>query len=418
MQRSLTALIGLRFTRSKSSNKFLSFISLVSMGGLILGVAALIVITSVLNGFETALSTKILGMVPQAALHPSKPLPDWQSIAKQVQASDSNIVATAPFVKARGMISAAGEMHGTVLNGIDPQLQNQVSILGESMVQGDLASLMSGSQHIILGQYAVEQYSLKLGDKVAIVLARPTDSTSGMTPTFQTYTLTGIFHVSREVDKWMSYIAMDDASDILELPHGAMGIRLKVDDVFTAEETAIKALTSVEEMPDISFARSDWTQTHGSLYSAIRMQKTVMFLLLFLIILVAAFNIVSALIMSVTEKKADIAILKTLGATPRVITHIFIIQGCIIGVLGSLTGLALGVGIALNIQSLSAWVDTTFQLGLFDNYFVEALPAQLSISDIGIIIFSTLFVTCLATIYPARKAASVDPISMLDGSKG
>lgn len=417
MGRSLALFIGLRFTRSKSPNKFLSFVSLVSMAGLILGVTALIVITSVLNGFEEALSTKILGMVPQAAIHSSEPLQDWDRVAGQLKTVDTNIIGTAPFVQARGMLSLSGEVNGTILNGIDPKFQKNVSILDDVMIQGSLGSLTPGSKNIVLGKYTVDKYGLEIGDKIPIIISKPSNTAAGMTPTFQSYTLTGIFHVSREIDKWMSYISMDDASDILGLRHGAMGVRLKLQDVFIAGDTAAKSLKSVANDPKVNFASSEWTQSHGSLYSSIRMQKTIMSLLLFLIVLVAAFNLVSALIMSVTEKKSDIAILKTLGATSAIITRIFMVQGSIIGLIGTMLGLALGVGISLNIHAISGWVDTTFHLGLFNNYFVEALPAKIKTMDIIVIVSSTFLISLLATVYPARKAAKIEPVKMLDGSK-
>lgn len=421
MQRPLSLFIGLRFTRSKSSNKFLSFISVVSMAGLILGVAALIVVTSVLNGFEEALSKKILGMVPQAAVYASQPLEDWQPIAQQIMADDSNVIAAAPFVQARGMISINGEVNSTILNGMQPQ--HDVSILNDNITEGKLDSLSSGANNIVLGQYVVDKFGLKLGDEIGIIIVKPTDSVVGMTPIFHNYTLTGIFHVSEELDKWMSYIAMDDASDILELDHGAVGIRLSLRDVFVSQDSAtqasLSATTAIQRMtsaaPELSFYSGDWTQSHGSLYSAIRVQKTIMSLLLFLIILVAAFNVISTLVMSVTDKRAEVAILKTFGASTSLISRIFMIQGAIIGVIGVLIGLVAGLGISLTITSISAWVNTTFNLALFDNYFVEALPAKIEIMDIVFILAASLIIVLLSTIYPARSATKIEPAKVLGG---
>lgn len=423
MHRPLPLFIGLRFTRSKNANKFLSFISVVSMAGLILGVAALIVVTSVLNGFEEALSKKILGMVPQTSIYASQPLEDWQPFALQIKANDPNVISAAPFVQARGMISIGGEVNSTILNGIEPKSQAEVSILKDSMILGQLDTLKSGNNHIILGQYVVDKYDLKLGDSVGIIITKPSDSTVGMTPTFHTYTLSGVFHVSQELDKWMSYIAIDDASDVLELTHGAAGIRLSLKDVFTSQKSAEKALISasdtLQNLPDmqtdLSFTSGDWTKTHGSLYSAIRMQKTIMSLLLFLIILVAAFNVIATLVMSVTEKRADIAILKTFGASSTLISRIFIVQGVIIGVIGVLIGLVFGVGLSLSIESISGWINITFNLGLFDNYFVEALPAKIKVVDISLILLSAFIIVLLSTLYPAYSAAKIEPVKALRG---
>ena len=423
MRRSLPIFIGLRFTRSENTNKFLSFISSVSMAGLILGVAALIVVTSVLNGFEEALSKRILGMVPQAAVYSSFPLDDWKSFAQAIEKNDNNVIATAPFVQARGMLSLEGEVNSTIINGIEPKSHANVSILKQSMGAGDFDSLNAGANNIILGKYIVDKYALKLGDEVGIIISKPSDSTVGITPTFHTYTLTGVFHVSQEIEKWMSYIAMDDASDAVGLNHGATGIRLNLKDVFTSQNSSKQALASVSNKfstfegveKNLRFSNGDWTQTHGSLYTSIRMQKTMMSLLLSLIILVAAFNVISTLVMSVTEKRSDVAILKTFGASPSLISRIFIVQGTIIGVFGILIGLVLGIVLALSIPSVSAWINVTFNLGLFDNYFVESLPSKIRLTDILLILISALIVVLLSTIYPAYSAARTQPVKILKG---
>ena len=423
MRRPLPVFIGLRFTRSENANKFLSFISSVSMAGLILGVAALIVVTSVLNGFEEALSKKILGMVPQAAVYSSFPLDDWKSIAQAIEKNDSNVVGTAPFVQARGMLSLNGEVNSTIINGIEPTSHAKVSILKQSMVAGDFDSLNAGANNIILGKYVVDKYALKLGDEVGIIISKPSNSTVGITPTFHTYTLTGVFHVSQEIEKWMSYIAMDDASDAVGLNHGATGIRLNLKDVFTSQDSAKQALASASNkastlqgvQKDVTFSSGEWTQTHGSLYTSIRMQKTMMSLLLFLIILVAAFNVISTLVMSVTEKRADVAILKTFGASSSLISRIFIVQGTVIGVLGVLIGLALGIVLSLSIPSVSAWINVTFDLRLFDNYFVESLPSKIKLIDILLILISSLVVVLLSTLYPSYSAAKIEPVQALKG---
>lgn len=423
MRRSLPIFIGLRFTRSKNANKFLSFISLVSMAGLILGVAALIVVTSVLNGFEEALSKKILGMVPQAVVYASSPLEDWQSFAQAIEKNDSNVISTAPFVQTRGMLSLNGEVNSTILNGVEPQSHANVSILKESMLTGQLDSLDAGSNNIILGKYVVDKFSLKLGDEIGIIISKPSNSTVGMTPIFHTYTLTGVFHVSQEIDKWMSYISMGDASKVVGLNPGATGIRLSLKDVFKSQDSAQKALASVSNQAvllqnsqeNLKFSSGDWTQTHGSLYTSIRMQKTMMSLLLFLIILVAAFNVISTLVMSVTEKRSDVAILKTFGASPKVISRIFMVQGAIIGVFGVFIGLALGIVLSLSIPNVSAWINVTFNLGLFDNYFVESLPSKIKLIDILLILISSFVVVLLSTLYPAYSAAKIEPVKALKG---
>ena len=362
-------------------------------------------------------------MVPQAAVYSSFPLDDWKSFAQAIEKNDNNVIATAPFVQARGMLSLEGEVNSTIINGIEPKSHANVSILKQSMVAGDFDSLNAGANNIILGKYIVDKYALKLGDEVGIIISKPSDSTVGITPTFHTYTLTGVFHVSQEIEKWMSYIAMDDASDAVGLNHGATGIRLNLKDVFTSQNSSKQALASVSNKvstfegveKNLRFSNGDWTQTHGSLYTSIRMQKTMMSLLLSLIILVAAFNVISTLVMSVTEKRSDVAILKTFGASPSLISRIFIVQGTIIGVFGILIGLVLGIVLALSIPSVSAWINVTFNLGLFDNYFVESLPSKIRLTDILLILISALIVVLLSTIYPAYSAARTQPVKILKG---
>ena len=395
------------------------------MAGLILGVAALIVVTSVLNGFEEALSKKILGMVPQAVVYSSAPLNDWESFAKIIEKNDSNVIGTAPFVQTRGMLSLNGDVNSTIINGIEPQSHANVSILKQSMVAGEFDSLGSGSSNIILGKYVVDKYALKLGDEVGIIISKPSNSTVGITPTFHTYTLTGVFHVSQEIDKWMSYISMNDASDVLGLDHGATGIRLNLKDVFVSQDAAKRALALVSVsnkdsefqniQKELTFSSAEWTQTHGSLYTSIRMQKTMMSLLLFLIILVAAFNVISTLVMSVTEKRSDIAILKTFGASSNLISRIFIVQGAVIGIYGIFIGMVFGIAISLSIPSISAWINITFDLGLFDNYFVESLPSKIEPIDVLLILVSAFIVVLLSTIYPAYSATRIEPVKILKG---
>lgn len=408
----LSVTIAARFLRSKNRNHFLSFISWISMIGLILGVAALITISSVLNGFEQAMTTRILGMVPQAQVFFGEPVPDWQPVAQKVQSHDSNIQAAAPLVQTRAMTSISGKIQGSILNGIVPDYQAKVSILADSMVEGSIDSLTSGSRNILLGKDIVDEHHLKVGDDIHLIIAQPSNSVVGMNPKFETFTLSGVFHVSKEIDKWMSYISMDDASDVMDIERGALGLRFRLKNVFTAPQTAGQAATLLKpEFPDIM--DTNWTQTHGSLYGSIKMQKNMIGLLLFLIILVAAFNIISTLVMMVTEKKADIAILKTFGTSTRMIRHIFMAQGLMIGGLGTFLGVALGVILSYVVEPASRWLNDTFQLGLFDSYFVEALPSQIRLTDILIITSASLLVSLLATIYPAKKASQIQPARVL-----
>lgn len=412
MQIPLPTKIAFRFIRSKRRSGFLSFISWISMLGLILGVAALIIISSVLNGFETVLASRILGMVPHVSVYTNQSVADWQPLANSLKEQDSNVVATAPFLQSRGMTSINGKVHGTIVNGIDPTYQKAVSILDTSMVAGSLDSLTPNSNNIILGKTLVDKHHLQIGDDVSIMMVKSSNSIIGIEPSFHYFTLSGVFSVSEKVDEWMSYIAMDDAAGLMDLPKGAGGIRLRLANVM-ASETSAKLASEVKLGLDNPQTVTHWKETHGNIYSSLRMQKTMISLLLFLIILVAAFNIVSTLIMMLTEKQADIAILKTAGASPKLISHIFFNQGVIIGLIGTGLGTLLGIGVSLVIEDVSYWFDKTFELNLFNQYYVQSLPSDIHATDVMMIVSASLVICILATIYPSRKAAKIAPAQAL-----
>ena len=330
MFRPLALFIGLRYTRAERSNRFISFISLISMIGLTLGVAVLITVLSVMNGFDRELKTRILGMVPQATVTSSEVISDWQPLADRIKAEDPEVAAVAPFIQLQGMLTANGQVAGIMVTGIEPEYEKNVSIINNHMMEGDIDTLQSGDFNIVLGEEMVQSLGLSIGDKVTLVLPEASPSPAGVIPRFKRFTLTGIFNISPDVNTLAAFIPMNDAAKLLRLPDGAQGIRLKLDDIFQAPTAAQKAASIAPP----HLYPSDWTQTHGNLFGAIQMEKAMVGLLLFLIILVAAFNIVSSLVMLVTDKKADIAILKTFGASPRLITQVFMVQGVVIGVIG------------------------------------------------------------------------------------
>ncbi|WP_026349069.1 lipoprotein-releasing ABC transporter permease subunit [Psychrobacter lutiphocae] len=412
MRRSLPTFIALRFMQSKKSNGFLSFITWISMFGLILGVAALVVVTSVLNGFEQALTTRILGMVPQVYVVSADGVDDWENYAQQIRSSDSNVAGVAPFINTRGMTLINGELHGTVINGIDYQQQAEVSILPEMMIEGSIDSLQPNQHNIVLGKTLVDERGLKLGDKISIMLVVPSSSAAGVQPKFYSFQLSGVFSVSKELDSWMSYINIEDATTILGTSHNVGGLRLSLHDIMDARGSAEKA-KQVFDSAGTANTVITWNDTHQSLYDSIKTQKTMMFLLLFMIVVVAIFNVVSALVMLTTEKKSAIAILKTFGATKKTIVKIFMTQGIVIGAMGTVTGLIVGVGISLVVGSVSAWVNTTFNLGLFDNYFVSSLPSKIELLDLILIASVSMFSCILASVYPALKAANNHPVAAL-----
>ncbi|MGM8871359.1 lipoprotein-releasing ABC transporter permease subunit [Psychrobacter sp. 2Y5] len=409
MFRPLALFIGLRYTRAERSNRFISFISLISMIGLTLGVAVLITVLSVMNGFDRELKTRILGMVPQATVTSAEVINDWQPLADRIKAEDPAVAAVAPFIQLQGMLTANGQVAGIMVTGIEPEYEKNVSIINNHMMEGSIDTLQSGDFNIVLGEEMVQSLGLNIGDKVTLVLPEASPSPAGVIPRFKRFTLTGIFNISPDVNTLAAFIPMNDAAKLLRLPDGAQGIRLKLDDIFQAPAAAQKAASIAPPQ----LYPSDWTQTHGNLFGAIQMEKAMVGLLLFLIILVAAFNIVSSLVMLVTDKKADIAILKTFGASPRLITQVFMVQGVVIGVIGTVAGTILGVVFALTVSDILGFINQAFGLNLFDAYFVNYLPSQLRITDVVLITGASFILSFLATIYPARRAAKIQPAQTL-----
>jgi len=410
MFRPLSFYIGLRYTAAKRRNHFISFISLTSMIGLMLGVAVLIIVLSVMNGFDRELKQRILGMVPHAVIEGSGPLQDWESIDEQVQ-KHPRVLAAAPFIQGQGMVTGGGNVRGVLLNGVLPEQEKTVSIIERHMVDGSLHDLKSGEFGIIIGRLMAASLRLKLGDKVTVVLPEASVTPAGVLPRLKRFTVKGVFSVGAELDGNYTLIHMDDASKLMRTGGKALGVRLLVDDLFAAPKVAEQAARSLPGRYYIS----DWTRTHGNLFQAIRMEKTMIGLLLMFIVAVAAFNIVSTLVMVVTDKTADIAILRTMGATPGRIMRIFMVQGAVIGVFGTLIGTALGIVGALNISAFISWLEGALghQFLSADVYFISYLPSQLQWQDVFIISGAGLAMSLLATIYPAWRASRVDPAEAL-----
>ena len=408
MFKPISLYIGLRYTRARRSNHFISFIALVSMIGLTLGVAVLITVLSVMNGFDRELKNRVLGMIPQATVSSTQILTDWPELAKKIDQHE-HVAGVAPFTQLQGMLTAQGQVAGIMVSGIEPEYEKNVSIIQDHMVQGDVNALKKGEFGIVLGKQMTDALGLSLNDSVTLVLPEATPSPAGVVPRFKRFKIVGIFSIGAEVDSMMGYIALNDASTLLRLPDGAQGIRMKLDDIFLAPQVADDV---VRELPG-NFYASNWTYTHGNLFSAIQMEKAMVSLLLFLIVLVAAFNIVSSLVMVVTDKKSDIAILRTLGASPSTITKIFMVQGTVIGVVGTLAGAALGIIFATSISGFMGWLNTTLGLNLFDAYFINYLPSHLKWQDVVTIVSLSLALSFLATIYPAFRAAKIQPAEAL-----
>lgn len=411
MFRPFSIYVGLRYTAAKRSNHFISFISLVSMLGLTLGVAALILVLSVMNGFDRELKDRILGMVPHATITGyEKPIADWKHVAAIVE-QDSRVIATAPFINAQGMLTYSGQVRGVMVQGVDPVAESQVSIVSQHMLNGEWGSLKSGEFGVVLGDLLARYLGARVGDKVTLVLPEASISVAGVTPRLKRFTVVGIFSVGAELDSSLAYIHIDDAARLKRISEGVEGVRVTFRDLFEAPVAAREIASTLEGY----FLVSDWTRTHGNLFQAIQMEKKMIGLLLFLIVFVAAFNIVSTLVMVVTDKKSDIAILRTLGATPGMIMRIFMVQGIVIGVAGTFVGSAFGVILALSVTDLVAWVEQVLDVQFLssDVYFISYLPSQLNWDDVGLIASSALAVSFLATLYPAWRASKTQPAEAL-----
>ncbi|MFE8071635.1 lipoprotein-releasing ABC transporter permease subunit [Marinobacteraceae bacterium S3BR75-40.1] len=410
MFRPLPFFIGLRYTAAKRRNHFISFISLISMVGLILGVMVLITVLSVMNGFDHELKHRILGMVPHAVIQTPGGMADWRKVS-EIASEDPAVEATAPFVQAQGMVTNRGNVRGVAINGVLPEREKGVSIIQNNMVAGSLDDLKSGEFGIIVGDLLARSLGLDLGDKVTIVLPEASLTPAGVLPRLKRFTVKGVFKIGAELDANYTLIHIDDAAKIERLGDKVQGLRLKVDDLFKAPKVARRIAMT---LPGRHYT-SDWTRTHGNLFQAIRMEKTMIGLLLMFIVAVAAFNIVSTLVMVVTDKTADIAILRTMGATPGQIMATFIVQGAVIGVSGTLIGTLLGVLLALNVSDIISWLEGVLGHQFLNPnvYFISYLPSQLQWLDVSIICGAGLAMSLLATIYPAWRASRVEPAEAL-----
>ncbi|MBZ2188023.1 lipoprotein-releasing ABC transporter permease subunit [Alcanivorax sp. JB21] len=408
MFRPLSLFVGLRYTGARSRSSFVSVITVISAAGLMLGVAVLITVLSVMNGFERELQTRILGMVTHVSVHGREPVQDWPALADEVS-RHPQVIAAAPFVELQGMLSHGGEVAGLMVNGVDPEPEKAVSIVGEHMWDGDMASLTPGSFNMVIGYGLARQLGVGVGDKVVLVLPEASLSPAGVTPRFRRFDVTGIFRVRAEVDSLLAYVHVEDAARMARQGGAVEGVRLRIHDLFASRQVA----WDLQQRLGSDYYMTDWTRSHGSLFQAIRMEKTMMTLLLSFIVAVAAFNIISSQVMLVNEKRANIAVLRTLGATPGTIMRIFMVQGTVIGFVGTGLGVLLGVLMATFVPDLGAWIESTFNASMFDAYFVNYLPSELQWGDVGMIATVAMLISFSATIYPSWRASQVEPAEAL-----
>jgi lipoprotein-releasing system permease protein len=404
-------MVGLRYTRAKRRNRFISFISLISMVGIALGVMVLIVVLSVMNGFQTEVRTRILGVASHLQITgASGTLGDWQAVARTA-GTHPRVIAAAPYVQAQGMLSSDRGARGVAVRGVLPEAEEQVADFAKHMVSGSLDALRADAFGIVLGADLARALGVQRGDKIALIAPQGIVTPAGVVPRLKQFTVAGTFDVGfNEADAGLALVHLDDAQRLYQLQGRVSGVRLKLQDLFEARLVGRELMA---QMPDL-FAW-DWSRSHPNLFRAVQIEKRMMFIILTMIIAVATFNVVSTLVMLVTDKQSDIAILRTLGAPPGSILKIFVVQGAVIGVLGTLLGVAGGVLLALNVETVVPALETAlgFKFLSKDVYLIPDLPSEVQLDDVIGVALISLVLAFLATLYPSWRASKVNPAEAL-----
>ena len=405
-------MVGLRYTRARRRNRFIGVNSAVSMIGIAVGVWALIVVLSVMNGFQKEVRTRILAVVSHLQLvADDNRLDDWQSVA-QIAAQNPRVIATAPFVQAQAMLSNGQGMRGAAVRGILPAEEEKVADLARHMRAGSLDDLRAGQFGVVLGIDLARALGVTRGDKIALIAPQGVVTPAGVIPRLKQFTVTGIFEAGLvDADSALALIHMQDAQTLYQMGSSVSGVRLKLDDLFAARTVAYELLN---KLPRDVFA-SDWTRSHANFFRAVEIEKRMMFLILALIVFVAAINIISTLAMAVVDKQADIAILRTLGAAPGSILQIFMVQGMVLGVVGTVAGVIVGIVTALNIDVIVPAIERAFNIKFLskDVYMIPDLPSDLQMTDVVSIAVMALVLSFVATILPSLRAARVNPVEAL-----
>ena len=412
MFKPLVLYIGLRYTRAKRRTQFISFITLTSVLGIALGVVALITVLSVMNGFEAELRERILGMTSHTTITGNDgELDNWQALKQKVM-NEPHVKGVAPFINGQVMINADRRVSGTMLRGIVPNIEPEVSEVGEKMRSGELSQLQAGKFRIILGGELASYLGVIPGDKITVISPQINSTPAGILPRLRRFTVAGVFQVGMfEYDRNMALIHIEDAAKLFQLGDNVSGLRLKLDDLFNAPKITREMANRLYDQ----YRVSDWTKAHSNFYQAIKTEKKVMFIILLLIVAVAAFNIVSTLVMVVTDKHGDIAILKTQGLSSQSIMGIFIVLGTIIGLVGTFFGVIGGVMLALNVETIVPAIERFFEVEFMsaDVYSISKLPSKLIWSDVYKVGGIAFLLSLLATLYPAWQASKVNPAEVL-----
>jgi len=404
--------IGLRYTRARQRSRFISFISLVSVIGIALGITVLITVLSVMNGFQREVRTRILSVASHIQISgPANSLADWRAVADKAS-QNPEVVAAAPYVTAQGLLSSGGTVRGAYIRGIIPEAEEKVADLAKHMASGSLGALKGGEFGIVLGIELARALSVAVGDKVVLIAPQGQVTPAGIMPRLRQFTVVGIFSVDHyEYDSGLGLVDLQDAQTLYRMGEQVSGVRLKLKDLFNATRVSRELAQSLG--PDAYI--TDWTRLNANFFRAVDIEKRMMFLIVFLIIAVAAFNIVSSLFMAVKDKQADIAILRTLGASPGSVMKIFLIQGTLIGLMGTLAGIAGGISLAVNVDVVVPFIENLFGFKFLskDVYQISDLPSELRMADVLLTAFFSFVVSLLATIYPSYRAAKINPAEAL-----
>jgi lipoprotein-releasing system permease protein len=404
--------IGLRYTRAKRRNHFISFISLISMLGIGLGVMALIVVLSVMNGFQKEIRTRILGVTPHLQISSDGgQLTDWRSALDTV-AKHPEVRAAAPFVNGQGMVSVSDRVEGVMVRGILPDAEQQLTALGDKMKSGSLDELRSGEFNIVLGVDLARALGTHVGETVLLITPQGQVTPAGMMPRLKQFHVVGIFEIGMSpYDNALALIHLEDAQKLYRMGESVSGISGSLNDLDRAPELAREL---EKQLPMDTYA-TDWTRQNANYFAVVAMEKKMMFIILSLIVLVAAFNIVSTLVMAVTDKQSDIAILRTLGASPKSIMQIFMVQGMLIGLIGMSLGVLGGVLLALNISTIVPFIEHLFGVQFLSKefYYISELPSDLQKADVFVVAGMSFLISLFATLYPSWRASKVQPAEAL-----
>ncbi|MGK0440812.1 MAG: lipoprotein-releasing system permease protein [Pseudohongiellaceae bacterium] len=410
MYKPLALFIGLRYTQAKRRNQFISFVSLISLLGMILGVFALIVVLSVMNGFQSELRDRILSVIPHGSVYSQQPLLKWQSWQKLISEHDE-VVSASPFIEGSVMLNRNNIMRNAKLTAIDPQFEHSLTSITDHIVAGELSQFKAGEYSIVMGDILARYLSIRPGDEVTMMLPKVTITPMGVYPRVKRFKVVALFSVGAQLDSDTVFIHLNDGQKLFQLGSAVDGIRIELQDIFLADDIFPRIAKVLGNEAKIK----TWQQTQGTLFQAMKMEKIMISLLLLVIVIIAAFNIISILTMMVADKRSDIAVLRTMGMKPNQVRNIFIIQGVAVGCSGIILGVLLGLPVAYYIGDIVIGFESILGLTVFNPnvYFISKIPSVIKWSDVSTVIIAGFMLSALATIYPAIRAAKIHPAEAL-----